>query len=102
MRTLRHVVMFGFTPETTAGRIDDIVARFGISQPERTKLERHNILCDEEDGHRYYQLYSKPYGDGFFFEIVERQSGYAGYGAMNAPFRTAALRRILTADRRPA
>ena len=28
MRTLRHVVMFGFTPETTAGRIDEIVARF--------------------------------------------------------------------------
>ncbi len=101
------------TAETLAGRgfdglpipanyYDDIVARFGISPAERAKLEKFNILYDEENGHRFYQLYSRPYGDGFFFEIVERQGGYSGYGAMNAPFRTAALRRLLTADRRSA
>ncbi|MEP3279921.1 MAG: TIM barrel protein [Stappiaceae bacterium] len=74
---------------------DDIVARFGLSASERAKLEKWNILYDEEEGHRFYQLYSKPFGDGFFFEIVEREEGYDGYGAMNAPFRTAALRRLL-------
>ena len=40
--------------------------------------------------------YSKPFGDGFFFEVVERDMEYDGYGAMNAPFRTAALRRLMT------
>ena len=49
----------------------------------------------------YYQLYSRPYGDGFFFEIVQRQSGYTGYGAANAPYRTAALRRLLGNMRTP-
>ena len=28
--------------------------------------------------------------NGFFFEIVERRGGYAGYGAKNAPIRLAA------------
>lgn len=28
MKALRHVVMFGFTPDTTPVRIDEIVARF--------------------------------------------------------------------------
>ncbi|MBC7312706.1 MAG: hypothetical protein H5U11_09450, partial [Rhizobium sp.] len=32
--------------------------------------------------------------EGFFFEIVERR-GYQGYGAANAIFRIAALRRHL-------
>ncbi len=74
---------------------DDAVARHGLTDDERTRLEMHNILCDEVDGQRFYQLYSKPYGDGFFFEIVQRNEGYDGYGAANAPFRTAALRRVL-------
>jgi 4-hydroxyphenylpyruvate dioxygenase len=30
-----------------------------------------------------------------FFDIVERRKGYRGYGAANAPFRTAALRRAM-------
>lgn len=74
---------------------DDIVARFRLSEGERKELEDNNILYDEDNGHRFYQLYSEPYGDGFFFEIVEREEGYTGYGASNAPFRTAALRRHL-------
>ncbi len=28
MKALRHVVLFGFTPETTSPQIDEIVARF--------------------------------------------------------------------------
>ena len=61
-----------------------------------TELAKFNILYDEEDGQRFLQLYSKPFGDGFFFEVVERDMEYDGYGAMNAPFRTAALRRLMT------
>ena len=43
----------------------------------------------------YFQLYSRTYGDGFFFEIVERRNGYRGYGAPNAPFRIAAQQRAI-------
>jgi 4-hydroxyphenylpyruvate dioxygenase len=75
---------------------DDIAARFGLSATERAKLERLNILYDEEEGQRFYQLYSQPHGGGFFIEIVEREEGYSGYGAANAPFRTAAMKRHLS------
>ncbi len=74
---------------------DDAAARLGLSDAERASLEAHDILVDEEDGQRFYQLYSRPYGDGFFFEIVQRTKGYQGYGAANAAYRTAALRRLL-------
>ena len=29
----------------------------------------------------YFQLYTEPFADRFFFEIVQRKSGYQGYGA---------------------
>ena len=32
----------------------------------------------------------KPFGDGIFFEIVERRGDYNGYGGPNAPYRVAA------------
>ena len=41
----------------------------------------------------FFQLYSRSYGEGLFFEIVERRAGYRGYGAANAPFRIAAQKR---------
>ena len=74
---------------------DDAVARLGLSDEERASLEGSNILVDEDNEQRFYQLYSQPYGDGFFFEIVQRSEGYVGYGAPNAPYRTAAIRRML-------
>ena len=42
---------------------------------------------------RVYDAMTKPvvgYLDPFFFEVVERRSGYDGYGAVNAPVRLAA------------
>ncbi len=76
---------------------DDLQARFGLSDVLKTRLRANNILYDEDGDGAYYQLYSKPYGDGFFFEIVQRVNGYAGYGAANAPYRTAALKRMVQA-----
>ena len=52
-----------------------------------------NILYDRDDRGEYFQLYSRNYGEGFFFEIVQRRHGYKGYGAANAPFRIAAQKR---------
>ena len=54
-----------------------------------------NILYDRDEHGEYFQLYSPNFGEGFFFEIVERRGGYRGYGAPNAPFRIAAQKRHL-------
>jgi 4-hydroxyphenylpyruvate dioxygenase len=73
---------------------DDLEARFGLAPAFTDRLKAHNILYDRDDHGEYFQLYSPTYGEGFFFEIVQR-SGYRGYGAANAIFRIAALRRHL-------
>ena len=54
-----------------------------------------NILYDEDENGSFFQLYSRPWGDELFFEIVQRDDGYEGYGAANAPFRVAAQKRDL-------
>lgn len=72
---------------------DDLQARFGLSEERKSRLDANDVLYDEDAEGQYYQLYSRPYGDGFFFEIVQRVDGYKGYGAANAPYRTAALKR---------
>ena len=56
-------------------------------------MRRANIMYDEDAGGQFFQLYSLARPDGFFFEIVQRQGNYAGYGAPNAPFRIAAQKR---------
>ncbi|TWB13486.1 4-hydroxyphenylpyruvate dioxygenase [Rhizobium sp. ERR 1071] len=73
---------------------DDLEARFGLEPAFTDRLKAHNILYDRDDHGEYFQLYSPTYGEGFFFEIVQR-GGYRGYGAANAIFRIAALRRHL-------
>ncbi len=72
---------------------DDLDARLGLDPDLLEKLRSHNLLYDRDDKGEYFQLYSPNFGDGFFFEIVQRNGFYSGYGAVNAPFRIAAQRR---------
>lgn len=72
----------------------DLATRFEIDPELLGRLQAANILYDEDDQGVYLQLYSRPYGDGFFFEIVERQADYNSYGGPNAPYRTAAQKRL--------
>jgi 4-hydroxyphenylpyruvate dioxygenase len=74
---------------------DDVEARFGIEPRLADRLREENILYDRDEGGEYFQFYSPNFGEGFFFEIVERRGGYHGYGAPNAPFRIAAQKRHL-------
>ncbi|MBD1547768.1 bifunctional sugar phosphate isomerase/epimerase/4-hydroxyphenylpyruvate dioxygenase family protein [Roseibium aggregatum] len=75
---------------------DDLDARFGLDDAFLDRLKSHGVLYDrDEKGGEYFQLYSPFFGEGFFFEIIERRGGYAGYGAGNAPFRIAAQKRHL-------
>ncbi len=74
---------------------DDLEARFGLEPEFSDALRASSILYDRDDHGEYFQIYSQTFGEGFFFEIVERRGNYAGYGAMNAPFRIGAQRRLL-------
>ncbi|MCU0906312.1 MAG: sugar phosphate isomerase/epimerase and 4-hydroxyphenylpyruvate domain-containing protein [Rhodobacteraceae bacterium] len=75
----------------------DLAARFGLPDALIARLSAANILYDEDAGGAFLQLYSRPWRSGQFFEIVERQRAYAGYGAPNAPFRIAAQKRLTRA-----
>jgi 4-hydroxyphenylpyruvate dioxygenase len=84
----------GFRPlEISQNYYDDLEARFGLDADLSGQLRTFNILYDRDEAGEYYQFYSENYGEGFFFEIVERRGGYHGYGAPNAPFRIAAQKR---------
>ncbi|MDO6966691.1 bifunctional sugar phosphate isomerase/epimerase/4-hydroxyphenylpyruvate dioxygenase family protein [Rhizobium alvei] len=79
----------------SANYYDDLAARFVFEDDMLARLREFNILYDRDEQGEYFQLYSPNYGEGFFFEIVERRGPYRGYGAANAPFRIAALKRHL-------
>lgn len=71
----------------------DVEARFGLDPALTERMRAANIMYDEDAGGQFFQLYSLARPDGFFFEVVQRQGNYAGYGAPNAPFRIAAQKR---------
>ncbi|MFA6267006.1 MAG: TIM barrel protein [Pseudolabrys sp.] len=77
---------------------DDLQARFDLTDDFVAQLRARQILYDRDGGGEFFQMYSPVFRDGFFFEIVERRGGYAGYGAPNAIFRIASQRRLLSSD----
>jgi 4-hydroxyphenylpyruvate dioxygenase len=84
----------GFEPlEISQNYYDDLEARFGHDSDFTDRLRAANILYDRDSHGEYFQFYSPNWGEGFFFEIVERRAGYKGYGAPNAQFRIAAQKR---------
>lgn len=72
---------------------DDVEARFGLDPALTDRLRAGSIFYDRDERGEYFQLYGPSFGEGFFFEVVERRDGYRGYGAPNAPVRIAAQRR---------
>ncbi len=91
----------GFEPlSISPNYYGDIEARFGLDPGLTERLKADNILYDRDDHGEYFQLYSTTFGEGFFFEIVQR-SGYRGYGAANAIFRIAALKKALRPEGLP-
>jgi 4-hydroxyphenylpyruvate dioxygenase len=88
----------GFRPLTlSANYYDDLQARFGLDAGLNERLRAENILYDRDEHGEFFQLYAPTWSEGFIFEMVERRNGYRGYGAANAPFRTAAQQRVLRA-----
>lgn len=72
-----------------------IQSKYDLDEDLVARMQAGNILYARNDGGEYFQIYSLPILGGFFFEIVERRNGYAGYGARNAPVRIAAQSRLL-------
>ncbi|MCB2100712.1 MAG: sugar phosphate isomerase/epimerase and 4-hydroxyphenylpyruvate domain-containing protein, partial [Rhodobacterales bacterium] len=79
--------------EIAANYYDDLAATFGLDAALVDSLRAANMLYDRDGDGEYFQIYSQPLFGGFFFEVVERRGGYAGYGARNAAVRLAALKR---------
>lgn len=100
--TVKALKSNGFTPLVISPNYyDDLDARFGLDEDLLMALKSSGILYDRDDAGEYFQLYSPTYGEGFFFEIVERRGSYNGYGAANAQFRIAAQKRHFRAKGMP-
>mgnify|MGYP001306913852 CR=1 FL=1 len=78
-----------------ANYYDDLASRFDLAPEHLARLRAANVLYDEDAGGRFHQIYSRPFGSGMFIEVVQRDPGYGGYGAPNAPYRIAALKRLM-------
>ena len=95
-KTAEQLLAGGFQPlKVSQNYYDDVAARFGLTQEIRRRLEALHLLYDEDEKGQFFQLYDQPSSQGFFFEVVQRVGGYAGYGAPNAPYRLAAQKRLM-------
>ncbi len=92
---------FPAAADFTKNYYDDVEARFGLDPGLSERLKAENILYDRDEHGEFFQLYSGTYGEGFFFEIVD-WCGYRGYGAGNAIFRIAALKKQIRPEGMPA
>jgi 4-hydroxyphenylpyruvate dioxygenase len=72
---------------------EDLEARHGLDEAFIDRLREHHILYDRDGEAEFLQVYSHVFAQRFFFEIVERRGGYAGFGAVNAAVRLAAQAR---------
>ncbi|MCL7426053.1 sugar phosphate isomerase/epimerase and 4-hydroxyphenylpyruvate domain-containing protein [Streptomyces sp. YS415] len=68
---------------------DDLAARFDLAEGELETCRDLGILYDRDAGGVFRHCYTQTVGR-VFFELVQRDPGYRGYGAQNAPVRLAA------------
>ncbi|GGV59911.1 bifunctional sugar phosphate isomerase/epimerase/4-hydroxyphenylpyruvate dioxygenase family protein [Streptomyces massasporeus] len=72
-----------------ANYFDDLAARFEFADGELETYRDFGILYDRDDHGVFRHCYTRTVGR-VFFELVQRDGGYRGYGAANAPVRLAA------------
>ncbi|MBD9500754.1 3-dehydroshikimate dehydratase QuiC [Pseudomonas sp. BGr12] len=71
---------------------DDLAARFDFDDEFLSELAYFNVLYDRDaSGGELFHVYTEPFEERFFFEIIQRRGGYAGYGAANVAVRLAAM-----------
>lgn len=97
--TLQHLTGLGFDPlPMTPNYYDDLAARFDFPEGLLARMQAANVLYDHDEGGAFFQCYSRAFAGGVFFEILQRSADYRGFGAVNAPFRIAAQKRLLRAS----
>lgn len=65
-----------------------IAARYGLSAQLVERLEARSLLYDRSPrGGEFFHFYTPMFRGRFFFEVVERRSGYEAYGASNTGVR---------------
>ena len=67
---------------------EDLAARFDLDAQLLDTLKELHLLYDRDEAGEFLHFYTKTLGN-MFLEVVERRSGYDGYGAPNAPVRLA-------------
>ena len=72
-----------------ANYYDDLAARFEFAEGELETYRDLGILYDRDRYGEFRHCYTRTVGR-VFFELVQRDGGYQGYGAQNAPVRLAA------------
>ncbi|MER8225961.1 TIM barrel protein [Streptomyces sp. NPDC094143] len=72
-----------------ANYYDDLAARFEFADGELETYRDLGILYDRDARGVFRHCYTRTVGR-VFFELVQREGGYRGYGAANAPVRLAA------------
>ncbi|WP_425245575.1 bifunctional sugar phosphate isomerase/epimerase/4-hydroxyphenylpyruvate dioxygenase family protein [Streptomyces sp. NEAU-NA10] len=72
-----------------ANYYDDLAARFEFADGELETYRELGILYDRDAHGEFRHCYTRTVGR-VFFELVQRDGGYQGYGAANAPVRLAA------------
>ncbi|MFI6370425.1 bifunctional sugar phosphate isomerase/epimerase/4-hydroxyphenylpyruvate dioxygenase family protein [Streptomyces sp. NPDC050546] len=72
-----------------ANYYDDLAARFEFTDGELETYRDLGILYDRDAHGAFRHCYTRTIGR-VFFELVQRDDGYRGYGAANAPVRLAA------------
>ncbi|MFG2026133.1 bifunctional sugar phosphate isomerase/epimerase/4-hydroxyphenylpyruvate dioxygenase family protein [Streptomyces sp. NPDC048825] len=68
---------------------DDLAARFDLTEEELATYRELGILYDRDEHGVFRHCYTHTVGR-VFLELVQRDTGYRGYGAQNAPVRLAA------------
>ena len=57
-----------------------------------SELAYFNVLYDRDaQGGELFHVYTEAFEGRFFFELLQRKNGYAGYGAANVAVRLAAM-----------
>jgi 4-hydroxyphenylpyruvate dioxygenase len=69
---------------------DDLAARFDLDRPQVDRMRAFGILYDRDGDGEFFHFYTTMLGRRMFLEVVQRVSGYDGYGASNTPVRMAA------------
>ncbi|WP_151481198.1 bifunctional sugar phosphate isomerase/epimerase/4-hydroxyphenylpyruvate dioxygenase family protein [Streptomyces albicerus] len=73
----------------SANYYDDLAAKYEFTDDELETYRELGILYDRDADGAFRHCYTETIGR-VFFELVQRDAGYRGYGAQNAPVRLAA------------